>query len=98
LTHKVWYVSNSNHNLLSLKWWFEDRATGKIVVAQRPNLLIGACIVGLVATNLVGGNSGFLLASKSLWLLWSADELFRGVNPWRRVLGLFVGTATILLW
>ncbi len=88
-------MSSSNYTLLSLRWWFEDRTTGKTVIAQRPNLLFWACIAGFVATMLFGGNSGVLLVSKGLWLLWSGDELFRGVNPWRRSLGLLVGTATI---
>ncbi|MCH2625582.1 MAG: hypothetical protein MKZ77_08470 [Acidimicrobiales bacterium] len=90
-------MSKVKNSPLSLQWWFEDRATGKIVVAQRPNLLIGACIVGLVATKFFGSHSGVLIASKSLWLLWSADELLRGVNPWRRSLGVFVGAVTILV-
>ncbi len=25
-----------------------------------------------------------------LWVFWGADELIRGVNPWRRVLGTVV--------
>jgi len=93
--HRVKAVSSSNYTLLSLRWWFEDRTTGKTVIAQRPNLLFSACIAGFVATMLFDGNSGVLLVSKGLWLLWSGDELFRGVNPWRRSLGLLVGTATI---
>lgn len=88
-------MSNRKYSPMSLKWWFEDRTTGEIVVAQRPNLLIGACIAGFIATRLFGDSYGVLMVSKVLWLLWSCDELFRGVNPWRRSLGLLVGTATI---
>jgi|TARA_B100001245_G_scaffold184471_1_gene142486 hypothetical protein len=87
-------VSNSKYRPTSLKWWFEDRTTGEIVIAQRPNVLITACIAGFVSTKLFG-DPKVLMVSKILWLLWSCDELFRGVNPWRRSLGLLVGTATI---
>ena len=87
-------MSNSKYRPTSLKWWFEDRTTGEIVIAQRPNVLIAACIAGFVSTKLFG-NPSVVMVSKILWLLWSCDELFRGVNPWRRSLGLLVGTATI---
>ena len=88
-------MSNSKYRPTSLKWWFEDRTTGEIVIAQRPNVLIAACIAGFVSTKLFGDTYGVVMASKTLWLLWSCDELFRGVNPWRRSLGLLVGAATI---
>jgi hypothetical protein len=29
----------------------------------------------------------------ALWLYWGADELVRGVNPWRRLLG-----TGVVLW
>jgi len=29
-------------------------------------------------------------------LFWAADELVRGVNPFRRALGLVVGTLTVV--
>ena len=72
-------------------WLFRDRRTGAITIAQFPNLalwiFIGALLVrrladpqGTVRTVLDGVSSVALA-----W--WAADELLRGVNPFRRMLG-----------
>ena len=74
----------------SFRWWFENRETGAITVAQTPNppLIVG--LAGLVLGRLVPGGFGDLLG----WIgvggiaWWAMDEIVRGVNPWRRVLGL----------
>jgi hypothetical protein len=81
---------------LSLKWWFEDRSTGKIVVAQQPNILLVLCLVALGAAWIWSDSLAVVVISKICWLTWSADELFRGVNPWRRALGLVVGVLTLV--
>jgi hypothetical protein len=74
-------------------WWFRDRRTGRIVVGQFPNipLWIFIATVGLrwivttgSARTVVDGIALVALA----W--WAIDEAVRGVNPWRRVLGLGV--------
>ena len=39
--------------VFSLRWWLEDRKTGKLVVAQRPNLLLALAIAGLLLTRLL---------------------------------------------
>jgi hypothetical protein len=77
-----------------LRWWFEDRRTGRITVAQFPNWplwgIAVAWIVGGVATE--GSPVADLAAAATigLWLWWGTDELVRGVNPWRRLLGVAV--------
>ena len=81
---------------LSLKWWFEDRSTGRVVVAQQPNLLLLLCLVALGAAWIWSDSLAVKVISKICWLTWSADELFRGVNPWRRVLGVVVGIVTLV--
>ena len=81
---------------LSLRWWFEDRSTGQIVVAQRPNLLLVLSLVAFVAASIWSGYLAVVIISKVCWLSWSADELFRGVNPWRRVLGGGVAILTVV--
>ncbi|MAK24009.1 MAG: hypothetical protein CL414_02155 [Acidimicrobiaceae bacterium] len=81
---------------LSLKWWFEDRSTGRVVVAQQPNLLLLLCLVALGAAWIWSDSLAVAVISKICWLTWSADELFRGVNPWRRVLGVVVGVVTLV--
>ena len=75
----------------AIDWTFRDRNTGAIVIGQWPNpplwLFLGFSAArwavggqGLTETLLRAG-SGIALA----W--WAADEILRGVNPWRRFLG-----------
>lgn len=83
---------------------FRDRTTGRIVVAQWPNLSFGIFLVARLADRLLdpAGTAGtVLVAVGTLALLWwAADELLRGVNPFRRILGTVVLAATLasLLW
>jgi hypothetical protein len=75
----------------SLRWWFENRHTGELTVAQFPNWSLYAVAVGSAVRLLsdddstVGRVSGVTVTA--MWLVWGADELVRGVNPWRRILG-----------
>jgi len=78
----------------SWRWWFAHRETGEITIAQFPNWplwTIGACWLARLVTA-DGSTAQDLLgwAIRGLWLVWGADELVRGVNPWRRALGLGV--------
>lgn len=85
---------------------FRDRTTGKIVLGQKPNLLI----VLFMAAFVIRAGLGVLDASSQLQRIagfvalgflgaWAIDELVRGVNPFRRFLGagvlIFVGLS---LW
>ncbi len=79
--------------VLGVDWWFRDGRTGRITVAQAPNIPLWIFIATVVARVFVSNGSGRTalnwIATLSLgW--WSLDELFRGVNPWRRLLGLVV--------
>jgi hypothetical protein len=78
----------------ALQWFFRNRTTGDITIAQAPNLVLWVVIVagalrwvwpspGAPATALDVVFRGGLL-------VWSLDEIFRGVNPWRRCLGAAV--------
>jgi len=78
----------------ALQWFFRNRTTGDITIAQAPNLVLWVVIVagalrwvwpshGMPATALDVVFRGGLL-------VWSLDEIFRGVNPWRRCLGAAV--------
>lgn len=76
-----------------LDWFFRDRASGRIVVGQWPNLplwLFGAA--SIASMMLAGSPAGFWadLASRVFLAWWAGDELLRGVNPWRRCLGAAV--------
>ena len=73
---------------------FRNRQTGEITVAQAPN---AALIVFLVAAVIhrvfdITGNPGTALTivTTGALAIWAVDELLRGVNPFRRILGAIV--------
>lgn len=77
-------------------WFFRDRRDGRIVIAQWPNLplwlfaITASLAWGLDATALTvpaGTHSALRLVALLCLGWWALDELFRGVNPWRRCLG-----------
>ena len=73
-------------------WMFRSRTTGQITLAQLPNWPL---VVWFLASAVmwVGQPQGrvrdvlVVLASSAL-ALWAGVELLRGVNPFRRLLGL----------
>ena len=74
-----------------LRWYFEDPATGRIVVGQKPNLPLWIFAATWTTSKLaqptgLAGRTLPWMASASL-AIWSLDEIARGVNPWRRTLG-----------
>ncbi len=77
-----------------IDWFWRDRDTGQIIVAQWPNLWLwifaAVSAVGLITTN--GGPAGIGLHSVAtvFLVIWAGDELLRGVGPWRRCLGAAV--------
>jgi hypothetical protein len=90
----------SPHRLRSiLDWFFRDRRSGRIVVAHFPNLALWLWIATIVLRRFVeaGTTAHELLEWAGLASLgwWSIDELVRGVNPWRRCLGLVGGTFVV---
>ena len=87
-----------------LLWFFRNRETGAITVAQPPNLALWIAIVAafilwvLHPTGRVG--AALELIFKGALLFWAIDEVVRGVNPWRRCLGgavICYGLITLLL-
>ena len=83
-----------------LNWWFRSRRTGRITIVQFPNvrLWLFFATVGLrlvvppdaTARTVIDLIGAFALAA------WALDELIRGVNPWRRVLGA-VGCVSVAM-
>ena len=71
---------------------FRDRRTGRIVIAQFPNLPLWLFLATVVLRRLVDEDTTAfsLLRAAGLVTLgwWAIDELVRGVNPWRRFLGV----------
>jgi hypothetical protein len=81
-------------------WAFRDRRTGRIVIAQWPNVALAVWIVAGVLRALLDPGGGWrttldvIGAAALTW--WAVDEIIRGVNPWRRFLGALVLTGTVL--
>ena len=72
-------------------WAFRSRETGKITVAQLPNVALvvfAACRIAQAVFS-PHGSAGVVLhwAGSAALAWWALDELFRGVNPFRRFLG-----------
>jgi len=76
-------------------WLFRDRATGKIVIGQLPNIPLIVWLVATLLSALTTGTASDVLgyAATLALVVWAGDELLRGVNPFRRILG-----ATVLAW
>lgn len=76
-------------------WLFRDRTTGKIVIAQFPNISLITWLVAAALALVTTGTVHTTLAYTATvaLLVWAGDELLRGVNPFRRMLG-----AAVLAW
>ena len=83
-----------------IDWLFRDRTTGRLTIAQRPNapLLVFLAAVALRWILRPSGTWGSVLTGVGAagLVVWSGDEVIRGVNPWRRLLGGGVLTAVVV--
>jgi hypothetical protein len=83
----------------AIRWVFADRQSGRLIVVQWPNIWLWIFIVLTVGIHVhpAGGSAGHLIrvVADVALLMWAADELVRGVNPFRRILGLLVIGLTI---
>jgi len=75
-------------------WALRDRRTGRIVIAQWPNAALVVWIVAGAARAVLDPAGGWATALRVVATLalgwWAVDEIARGVNPWRRLLGAVV--------
>ncbi len=80
-------------------WLFRNRDTGRITIAQFPNAALWLFVAATALRWIIP--SGSRVHTAAAWLAvaalawWAGDEVVRGVNPWRRVLGL-VGCALVV--
>lgn len=77
-----------------IDWLFRNRRTGRLTVVQFPNVYLGLFLVAAVIGRLASPHGGVrmavgIVAGVSLFW-WAADEVIRGVNPFRRLLGATV--------
>jgi hypothetical protein len=73
---------------------------GKIVIAQMPNLPLSVGIVASLLTLIVTTgkiNLGLELVAFGSLFTWAWQELFQGVNYFRRALGL-IGLVGLIAW
>jgi hypothetical protein len=74
-----------------VEWLFRNRTTGRLTIAQFPNAALGLFLVAATLrwvfdpTGSVGVALDVVATGALIW--WSVDEMARGVNPWRRLLG-----------
>ena len=77
-----------------IDWLFRNRQTGEITIGQRPNaavIVFGAAWLLRAVFDPTGwlGTAFDVVVTGALgW--WALDEVVRGVNPWRRILGAVV--------
>jgi hypothetical protein len=85
----------------SAAWWFTDRRTGAVVIGQFPNAPLWILLATIAARPFLATDSGPDIAAR--WVgaaalaWWAGDEVLRGVNPWRRLLGA-AGTVLAATW
>jgi hypothetical protein len=77
-----------------IDWLFRNRKTGRITIAQFPNVPLAIFLAASVARWLLDPgerlDSGLRVLGTGGLIWWAVDETMRGVNPWRRLLGGFV--------
>jgi hypothetical protein len=80
-------------------WLFRNRRTGQLTIAQFPNVALWVFILCVVADRLLPDHStihrivAWLGVAGLSW--WAVDEVVRGVNPWRRFLGVAAGVLVV---
>jgi hypothetical protein len=73
-------------------WMFRSRRTGEITIAQFPNAALWIFLVTVLLRSVVrtrgGVRTGIDAVAVAALAAWAVDEVVRGVNPWRRLLGV----------
>jgi hypothetical protein len=71
---------------------FRSRTTGRITLAQLPNWPLGLWLLTSLVMWLAHPQGWvravLVVLSSAALALWAGDEVLRGVNPFRRILGL----------
>ena len=82
-----------------VNWLFRNRRTGEITVAQRPNAALGIFLAAALVNAVLDPSGAFgttlTVVARAALAFWAADELLRGVNPFRRILGAVVLTSVV---
>ena len=85
-----------------IDWLFRNRTTGRITIVQFSNAALGLYLAATALQLLLDPTgeprAGLTLLAAGGLIWWAIDELIRGVNPWRRLLGGAVLAAQVLKW
>ncbi|MEO8556188.1 MAG: hypothetical protein ABI474_05920 [Actinomycetota bacterium] len=85
--------SSPRTRVLSLGWWFRGQ-NGGLTLAQWPNPALAVWLVAVVVgwTGVLGTARSATLAGvgHGALIVWALDELARGANPARRLLGAVI--------
>jgi hypothetical protein len=91
----------SGTTVRALRWTFVSRRNGRLTVAQWPNVPLAIFLLAAVASRIFhpsGGPATFVRVLGVVALIvWALDEVARGVNPFRRMLGGAVLVTTVAL-
>jgi hypothetical protein len=72
-------------------WLLRNRETGQITIVQMPNVPLGIFLVAAVVRRVVDPSgwprTALTVVATAALTWWAVDELVRGVNPLRRILG-----------
>ncbi len=86
----------------AVDWLFRSRATGRITIAQVPNLPLllwaGLTVVRWLLHPRGSQMIALNIAAGGTIVVWAGDEIIRGVNPWRRLLGGGVLAVVAVSW
>lgn len=84
----------------AFEWFFRNRHTGAITIAQFPNLplwlFLAASVLRRVAQPRGAAGTAVSVGATAALAWWAVDEVLRGVNPFRRLLGGVVLAFTIV--
>jgi hypothetical protein len=74
-----------------IDWLFRSRRTGKMTIVQLPNVPLAlfaiAWLVRRYAHPSGALDTALAVVATAALVVWAGDEILRGVNPWRRLLG-----------
>lgn len=75
-------------------WFLRSRVTGRITVAQWPNWSLATWLVTSLVLRLAhphgAARTALTVVATGALVVWAVDEVLRGVNPFRRLLGAVV--------
>lgn len=86
--------------IAAFDWLFRNRRTGGITIGQFPNapllIWLAASAAGLILDPKGDVRSALDIVGTLALAWWAVDEIVRGVNPFRRMLGAAVLGALVL--